>query len=178
MSRGAPARSVLAAGVTAAVAAAMVVAVAGPARASATVLCTGTQHGTYAPPLTAIPRPTSIHIEEDLSCVGGDFSVAHVSEVLGPQTTSCLLPGDPFPQAGTFRYEWDGGESYSDVTYTTTTLTRPLGQTIVTNLGTVVDGSYEGARVARVVTLVTPSALDCLSGIETLSGPSTLTLTQ
>lgn len=177
MSRTTLARRLFGAGASMVAGLALVVTGAGPAEAAPPAECVGTQHGTYDPPLTATPQPTHVQIEETFSCPVGDFASARVSKDFGLQTTGCLLPGNPFPDAGTFVYEWDGGEAHSEITYTTTTVIRPPGQTIVTSLGTVTGGHYEGSTAVRLVALVTPSVLDCLSGIHTLSGPSELTIT-
>lgn len=169
-------KRLLAAGASVLVGLATMAMTASPASAGPLVECAGNQTSTYDPPLTPTPQLTEIHVQQDLSCPVGELSTVRVDERF-ELTTGCLLPGDPLPSASAYDYEWDGGEAHSEITYTLWTVARPPGLTIATSTGTVTEGQYEGATAVEILTLVNPSVLECLSGIDRQSGSVSLTIT-
>ncbi|MEV0324727.1 hypothetical protein ACIBKX_40695 [Streptomyces sp. NPDC050658] len=105
-------------------------------------------------------------IEENYNCAhpvvtGGQSASTYQQEA------SCLLPSleDTLPPSLTVTYHWTGtGENLqSTIEYTTTVVTHPLGQTVVTGTGTVTSG-YKQGSIAQV-TVVRPNInlLDCLA---------------
>lgn len=150
------------------------------ANAQAALLsCTGTQTAHYAPPLGPTLQNTTVHVDERLGVDGNGTCVGlltggHAEEVFHQQA-SCLVP----PPAGTvtpnvLTYHWNNGEK-STITFTTTTVVRAGGQTIVTSAGTVTDGYGQGASAQREKILADIDILECLaSSVEQRSGPMTL----
>lgn len=127
--------------------------------------CTGTIDATYSPPLQVIPHETTVAIKEDYNCSHPVVTTGK-SESTYTQTASCLLPSleDTLPPSLTVIYQWSPGKNlHSTVEYTTTVVTHPLGQTVVTATGTVIDGYKKGS--AALVTVVRPNInlVDCLT---------------
>jgi hypothetical protein len=151
---------------------------AGTARADGIALnCEGWETSNYSPGLLLTPREVTFSATSlygPCVAVGSDISSGE-SDLRATQTASCTLSSTGL---GEERIHWNTGE-VSVVQNEVNIVEHPVGQTVVTTLGTVVSGPFTGDNTKRVLTLVTPSALQCLSepGVTSVSGPVTLTFT-
>lgn len=158
-------------------------AVATPAQAEVDLInCTGSQLAHYAPPLGPLPRQTTVQVIERLGEDGGGTCTGPVTGGIAAavfhQQASCLIPppSGTLPEPNVITYHWHGG-AQSTITFTVTTVTRGVGQTIVTSLGTVTDGYRQGAPALRVKALLDLNLSECLaSQVEENGGPMTLTI--
>ncbi|GAA2969735.1 hypothetical protein [Streptomyces enissocaesilis] len=141
------------------------------------MVCTGKQTQTYSPPLSPLPKTTTVGLNEDLTCVGGPFLTG-----IGTGTfvlpSSCLLP----PPESTvlppysITYQWSNGQS-STITYTLTAVVQLANQNVVTATGTVTSGYAQGSVAERVVTTLDLDLLSCLaSNVDKQNGSEVLTL--
>ncbi|KPI13668.1 hypothetical protein OV450_8308 [Actinobacteria bacterium OV450] len=89
-------------------------------------------------------------------------------------SASCLA-GSPIT-SGSNTFGWNSGPN--SVTAETFVVTRPLGQTVVTGVGTVTSGQFAGYAVVHVITYPALNLLDCLGGgVTSQTGVESLTLT-
>ncbi|MCS0636984.1 hypothetical protein NX801_15205 [Streptomyces sp. LP05-1] len=150
---------------------------AAPAKAAATVVCTGGQAQHYSPPLGPLPRSTQVGISESLTCLGSPFLTGAATASF-TESASCLIPppAGTIPPADVITYHWSDGQS-STITYTLTTVVRAANQTIVTSAGTVTSGYAQGSVVEREVVTVDLDVLGCLaSSVDQQNGSEVLTI--
>lgn len=138
-------------------------------------VCTGTWTVTYNPPITDIPRQVSAHLSANFpSCTDPEAPSASYSQTF-TDTVSCatllntgsaahtFVWGNPAAQPSTFEYSW----TVSDIG----------GQAVITSTGRITSGRYTPDSAEQDSVLVTPDPLQCaLSGVATLTGPTTLTI--
>ncbi|MFY1830759.1 hypothetical protein ACN47A_32920 [Myxococcus fulvus] len=138
----------------------------------------------YDPPLTQTPRATTIHTNTTFpACV----------TVLGSAVTSASIVVPPFVEEGKSCSDLThvGSVVPSTVTWNTgetssleTRLLRVATQgtlTVVTHVGTVVAGKFQGAIANRTLTFLTVDLTGgCLAGegLSSINGQDTLTLTR
>ena len=137
--------------------------------------CLGTEVTSYDPPLTVTTRPVTITVNGIFtSCTNPAASTGFYSESF-TVSASCLVPleaatptrtilwGTPGTAPSTFRYN--------------VTETEVGGQLVVTSTGAITGGTFAPASAEQIVTLVTPSTLQCLTtGISSVTGPTSLTI--
>ncbi|WP_133885213.1 hypothetical protein [Streptomyces sp. BK208] len=165
------------AALTAAVAVPAGSAQAAPAKAAATVVCTGGDSTHYSPPLGPLPRTTNVGITEELTCLGGPF-LTGVAAASFSQQASCLIPplASTIPPADVITYHWSNGQN-STITYTLTTVVHVANQTIVTATGTVTAGYAQGSAVVREKVTLDLDVLGCLtSSIDEQNASEVLTI--
>ncbi|MFI9005873.1 hypothetical protein ACIGNX_01405 [Actinosynnema sp. NPDC053489] len=166
-----------AAGLAAAVALPAGSAQAAPTEAAATVVCTGGQDQRYSPPLGPLPQTTTVHVAEELTCLGGPFLTGTATASF-TQQASCLIPppAGTIPPPNVITYHWSNGQT-STITYTLTTVARVGNQNIVTTAGTVTSGYAQGSVAQREVVTLDLDVLGCLaSNIDQQRGSETLTI--
>lgn len=161
------------------VAASSVLAAAGePAHALAVdQVCTGTWSVTYNPPITDTLRTVSATLSANFPhCTDPEAPSASYSQTF-TDTVSCatllntgsaahtFVWGNPAVQPSTFAYAW----TVSDIG----------GQAVITSTGQITSGRYAPDSAEQDSVLVTPDPIQCaLSGVATLTGPTTLTVLQ
>ncbi|MCT2593161.1 hypothetical protein LHJ74_25195 [Streptomyces sp. N2-109] len=141
---------------------------------SALLLCHGTVNVSYDPPLTYIPKPTTVSATEDFNyCPTGGVTGGSASASY--ETTSGCTSLRLFVVSST-TYHWDSGQT-SVVTYTTTAIERLLnGTVLVTEQGTVTSGFGEGRTAVYQMVLPQLDLLACVSGgVDELTGSEVLT---
>ncbi|MEU6157820.1 hypothetical protein [Streptomyces sp. NPDC047130] len=151
----------------------------GPAQAAdpLAIVCTtsATQH--YDPGLTLVSKPTRITANATYTCRGGG-SVDTAQ--LGFEYTvdaGCLPTSSPVT-TGVSILDWNEGPD-SEIT-STFVVTRPVGQTVGTSVGTVTAGQFDGYIFNLVGTYPAPDLLACATpeGVTSSQGLLVLTLTQ
>jgi hypothetical protein len=163
---------------TALVAASTVLTTGGPAHAlPVDQACTGSWSVTYNPPITDTPRTVSATLSATFPhCTDPEAPSASYSQTF-TDTVSCatllntgsaahtFVWGNPAAQPSTFAYAW----TVSDIG----------GQAVITSTGQITSGRYESDSAEQDSVLVTPDPVQCaLSGVATLTGPTTLTVFQ
>jgi hypothetical protein len=148
---------------------------AAPAQA-ATVeqVCVGTEVTTFSPPLTFTARERTITVSGVFpSCTNAGAVTGTYAETFS-LTASCLVLFDSGPAQRTFT--WGGTVQPSEFQYNATS--NAAGATVTTtNTGVITSGGFAPAGAVQVVSLVTPNALQCLSGgVTGMTGPTTLTI--
>jgi hypothetical protein len=151
---------------------------ASPAQAAAGDLtCTADQRTTYSPGVTFVPSQQNIHVT-------GTFPVC--ASVSNPEITSgsidfsfqgtksCLALDRTIK--GTSGILWNTGET-TTYTYTSTTATI-AGQIVVTIVGTVIAGAFQGNTITVVTVSPATNLLNCLAppGITSRIGVGILTI--
>jgi hypothetical protein len=150
---------------------------AAPAKAAATVVCTGEASADYSPPLGPLPRLTNVGVTEELTCLGAPFLTGSATDSL-TQQASCLIPplASTIPPPDVITYHWSNGQS-STITYTLTTVVQVANQTNVTATGTVTAGYAQGSVAVREKLFPDLNVLGCLtSGIDEQNASEILTL--
>ncbi|MFI8178676.1 hypothetical protein ACIF6H_36095 [Streptomyces microflavus] len=113
---------------------------------------TGNRHTTYSPPLTNTPKPESLAITDNFSCLSLLSGVSSGTSTLGVNlpSSSCLLELT-FLSALPVNYTWNTGQS-STITYATSNAVRAANGTVTTtSIGTVT----AGLGLGQVATLIT-----------------------
>ena len=137
--------------------------------------CTGTWTVTYNPPITNTPHAVSATLSADFPhCTDPEAPSASYSQTF-TDTVSCatllntgsaahtFIWGNPAAQPTTFAYDW----TVSDIG----------GQAVITSTGQITSGKYAPDHAEQISVLVTPDPIQCaLSGVATLTGPTTLTI--
>jgi hypothetical protein len=153
-----------------------------PAAASAATViqCVGMETIEFSPGLTLTPKATTISLTVDLTtCTGiSDPPVTSLFLHIAPTfTASCLGPLDGLLITQTSVYTWNTGDT--STMQVTVTGTRAGAVQIITGIGEITDGLFEGASVVFVQTLPIPNVLQCLAppGVTEISGPAMMTIT-
>ncbi|TKC86767.1 hypothetical protein FAZ69_19125 [Trinickia terrae] len=144
------------------------------------VVCSGTETGTFNPPLTNTQQNLQITVSASYSpClvtgVSGITSASVNNQFVRDYACQTLLGGGP----GTRVFIWSNGQS-STFSYTATT--NSVGGNVVSTLtGNISAGLFQGQSAVVVVTLTSISQADFLtacagSGITSVSGPTELTI--
>lgn len=157
------------------VAAAGLVGTAGAATADTSlVTCTGTGTVEYDPALTLSTQTvTASETDDYTSCLSTDPTVTSGSAFFAaPLTTSCLSPLTS--QSGTYVLDWNNGQS--STMSLTVTVSGVGGQLLGAITGTVTSGLFSGGTVTGLYTYLQPGLLDCLTGLDQMSGPLVLTI--
>ncbi|WP_367127641.1 hypothetical protein [Saccharothrix sp. HUAS TT1] len=148
---------------------------AAPAQAAAVEqVCVGTEVTTFDPPLTFTARETTITVSGVFpSCTNAGAVTGTYAEVFS-LTASCLTLFDAGPAQRTF--DWGGTVAPSEFQYNA--VSNAAGAAVVTtNTGVITSGGFAPAGAVQVVSLVTPNALQCLTGgVASMAGPTTLTI--
>ncbi|MFS0693856.1 hypothetical protein [Streptomyces nitrosporeus] len=151
----------------------------GPAQAAdpLAIVCTtsATQH--YSPGLTLVSRPTHITASATYSCTGGG-SVDSAQLSFDYTVDAGCLPTSSPVTAGESILDWNEGPD-SEIT-STFVVTRPVGQTVGTSVGTVTAGQFNGYIFNLVGTYPALDLLACATseGVTSSQGLLVLTLTQ
>ncbi|WP_059006503.1 hypothetical protein [Streptomyces specialis] len=137
------------------------------------LVCQGTVTVTYDPPLTYVPKPTTVSGREDFVCAGGGVTGGFAADTY--QTTAGCTSLRLFT-VSTTTYHWDTGQT-SQATYTITAIERLLnGTVLVTEQGTVTSGLHAGRTAIYQMVLPQLDLLACLgAGVGHLSGTEVLT---
>ncbi|WP_327138910.1 hypothetical protein [Nocardia sp. NBC_01327] len=138
------------------------------------ISCSGTGHQTYDPGLKLTAGPTLITADGSYSCLGGgavtgsDFGFHYTVQA------GCLLT--PPVTTGTTTITWNSGPP-STVT-ATIAVTRPVGQTIATTVGTVTAGQFLGYTVNQTAVYPALDLVQCATdqGVTSSNGTVVLTL--
>jgi hypothetical protein len=138
-------------------------------------VCAGTEVTTYDPPLTLVRRPTTITVNGLFPTCTDDQAVTGSYTANFTTPTSCLDLWNS--GTGTETLVW-GGSGVSPSTFSfNVTATEVAGQLLVTSTGLITDGMFAPAGAQKVVALVTPNLLTCLTtGIPSATGVTTLTI--
>lgn len=162
--------------VVAALAAAGSVLATGPARALPVgQVCIGTWRVAYNPPITDTLRTVSATLSANFPhCTDPEAPSASYSQTF-TDTVSCLtllntgsaahtfVWGNPAAQPSAFAYDY----TVSDI----------AGQAVITSTGKITSGKYAPDTAEQISVLVTPDPIQCaLSGVATLTGPTTTTI--
>ena len=136
--------------------------------------CVGTEVTTFDPPLTLTARATTITVSGIYpTCTNAGAVTATYAETFS-LTASCLVLFDSGSALRTFT--WGGTVAPSEFRYNVTS-SAVAGQVVVTNTGVITSGGFAPAGAVQVITLVTPNALQCLTGgVTSVTGPTTLTI--
>lgn len=134
----------------------------------------------FSPGLTLTPKATTISLTEDLStCTGiSDPPVTSLfAEFTATIPAGCLDPLNGLAVSLELVYTWNTGDT--STFQLTATVTRAGAVEIVTGIGEITDGLFEGVSAVLVQTLPVPSVLHCLApgGVTELSGPALATIT-
>lgn len=161
----------------------MLVAMAGlPTTASAATViqCVGQETIGFSPGLTLTPKSTTLSVTIDLATCAGISDPPVTS--LFTQTTAtvsagCVAPLDGLLSTYTTVHTWNTGDT--STTELTFTGTRAGAAQVITGIGEITDGLFEGASVVFVHTLPIPSFLHCLAppGVTEITGPAMMTIT-
>lgn len=141
--------------------------------------CEGFSTTTFSPGLTNTPKPTTFSSEAQLGpCVSlsdpklksGGFKFTGQSPSL-----SCIKSG---VTSITEKYTWNTGET-STIRYVSTVVNQAAATVTTTATGRVESGKFQGYTAVRQVVILTTNLAGCVtpSGVTTLTGPATLTLT-
>lgn len=138
-------------------------------------VCTGTEVTTYDPPLTFTRRPTTITVSGIFPTCTDDQAINGSYGTTFTTTASCLELWNA--GSATETLVW-GGSGVTPSTFAfNVTATELGGQLVVTSTGLITDGMFSPAGAQKVVVLVTPNLLNCLTtGIAGATGVTTLTI--
>lgn len=144
----------------------------------ALVVCTGTAHQQYSPPLSTITRSTHITSTHKYpSCVDVQLDpqypqVTSASTGLDYTTDANCLVAPPVTHPSLDLLWSNGQHSYATVT---TVVTRSTGSTVVTSIGTIASGLYAGHVVHEVVVYPSLDVVGCLTtGVADVAGITTV----
>ncbi|MEV7104158.1 hypothetical protein [Streptomyces atroolivaceus] len=155
------------------------VATVGTAQAADPLIITCTANATqyYSPGLTLVDKPTNITASATYSCLGGG-SVNSAQLSFDYTVYAGCLPTTSPVTTGITRLDWNEGPD-SEIT-STFVVTRPVGQTIATTVGTVTSGQFNGYIVNQTGVYPALDLLACLApgGVTSSQGILSLTLTQ
>ena len=153
-----------------------------PAMASAATViqCVGQETSGFSPGLTLTSKPTTLSITIDLATCTGISDPPVTSLFLQFSATvsaSCVAPLDGLLTTYTPVYTWNTGDT--STIELSVTGTRAGAVQIITGVGEIIDGLFEGASAVFVQTLPIPNVLDCLAppGVTEITGPVTMTIT-
>lgn len=154
----------------------------GPAAAPAAafpgdLVCPALNTNNYAPGLSLLPKDTDFTTDVLLGpCVSATHPAitAGTAHFTGTGSLSCIAGSSNTFDA---TYHWNDGTS-TVVRYSLTINLKPGGQTVLTQLGTVISGVFLGDTASNTNVGVTTDLLGCLSpgGVQSVTGPVTLTL--
>lgn len=138
------------------------------------VVCAGTSHGMYDPPLTLVSRRTRVHVEAGYTCTtasGMSVPARAVLDGVSP-AASCLAQSSSHPTE-TVRYA-DGTRSV--VVYDDAAAVRLTGVLVTALSGRVTKGSGKGLSVRRTTPALSGQLpTECLaSGLRGASGSTLL----
>ena len=153
-----------------------------PATASAATViqCVGQETVGFSPGLTVTSKSTTLSITIDLATCTGISDPPVTSLFLQTTATvaaSCVAPLDGLLTTYTPVYTWSTGDT--SAIELSVTGTRAGAVQVITGVGEIIDGLFEGASAVFVHTLPIPNVLDCLAppGVTELSGPAMMTIT-
>ncbi|MGW0607850.1 hypothetical protein [Streptomyces sp. NPDC002640] len=139
--------------------------------------CTAGATQYYSPGLTLIDKPTHITASATYTCVGGGAVNSAQLSFDYTVEAGCLPTTSPVT-TGITRLDWNEGPD-SEIT-STFVVTRPVGQTVATTIGTVTSGQFDGYIVNQTGTYPALDLLQCATpaGVTSSQGLLVLTLTQ
>ncbi|MFS0696562.1 hypothetical protein [Streptomyces nitrosporeus] len=141
------------------------------------ITCTAGATQYYDPGLTLTDRPTHISASATYSCVGGGAVNSAQLSFDYTVEAGCLPTTSPVT-TGITRLDWNQGAD-SEIT-STFVVTRPVGQTVATTVGTVTSGQFLGYIVNQTGVYPALDLLACAApgGVTSSQGILSLTLTQ
>ncbi|MFD9776108.1 hypothetical protein ACFWZS_06865 [[Kitasatospora] papulosa] len=141
------------------------------------ITCTASATQYYNPGLTLTDRPTRISASAAYSCVGAGAVNSALLSFDYTVDAGCLPTTSPVT-TGVTRLDWNQGAD-SEIT-STFVVTRPVGQTVATTIGTVTSGQFAGYIVNQTGVYPAPDLLACAApgGVTSSQGILSLTLTQ
>lgn len=135
------------------------------------VVCPGTVNTVFTPGLTLEPRQVTAHFDANYLCGATSIGQAKIDDA------TCVDLS--LPENGE-ELKWLDTNANSRIHYTTVVAARVAEGVLVTQLGTVTSGRYEGSPVKKEVLSVTNQQLEveCLTeeGLETTSSEAVLTI--
>ena len=153
-----------------------------PATASAATViqCVGPETSGFSPGLTLTPKSTTLDITIDLATCTGISDPPVTSLFLHTTATvsaSCVAPLDGLLTTYTPVYTWNTGDT--STIELTVTGSRAGAVQVITGVGEIIDGLFEGASAVFVHALPIPNVLDCLAppGVTEITGPAMMTIT-
>ncbi|MER7195397.1 hypothetical protein [Streptomyces flaveolus] len=140
------------------------------------LVCPAWQTVQYSPGLTLTPQQVAFTSNLTL---GPCVSLRHptitsgTGHFEGSGMLSCLTGS---PGSYDIVYQWNNG-SKSTVRYTFTIDAKPAGETVLTAVGSVINGPFTGAIASHTTLAITADATGCLQpgGISSLAGPIVVT---
>ncbi len=141
------------------------------------VTCAGTTTISISPGLTFTPQ--TVHVEQQViysPCVSSDTTLTSGQNEASFDVPNASCLTFPVAFSGVFDIFWNNGNSS---TFTHNELvTVVAGQSVLTRIGTITDGQFEGDTAIRVITYPALDAFKCLTtGVTSQIGPVVLTLT-
>lgn len=138
----------------------------------APVVCPGVQNAVYTPGLTLEPRDVTVHIDANYLCGATSTSVSR------NPNASCIGAALPYVREV---LQWTDDRSNSTIEYDTAVSARVAEGVLVTLLGQVLSGEYQGSLAKKEVLAVTSQELEieCLTeeGLQSANSAVSLTLT-
>ncbi|MBD2411126.1 hypothetical protein FACHB389_03290 [Nostoc calcicola FACHB-389] len=133
----------------------------------------GSETATYNPLLTNQVQNTTVTVTGTVGqCIGAQPISSGTYNFTATGPTSCNNIGT-FPTY-VITYNWNTGQS-SQVLYTFTSSNVVGGQIILTSIGSVVSGLFQGRTVQRTIALLATDVQACSNqGLFSIGGPQTL----